>query len=763
MNQFWIRRLFIAVLMLPVLGLAQTVEQARVRPNEGMWLPFKIEQNAEGMKALGFELSAADVYSDSKNSLHQGIVKLNGGSCTAEMISGQGLILTNHHCAYDAIATLSSEDEDFLTDGFWSQSFAEELPIPGSTVAYLVYSEDVTGKLMEDGQPVEDMESKMAEVESEVMERLGFDADYYEVEIEPVFEGLEYYLFVYKVYSDVRLVAAPPSSIGKFGFDTDNWMWPRHTGDFSMLRVYAGEGNEPAEYSADNKPFAPPVHFTISLGGVEEMDYAMIMGYPGSTTRYLTASDIQLALDQTNGDRIQLLGDKTSIMKKAMDQSDKVRIALASDYASLMNYYKYLIGQTTMMKRYDVVGERAAENKEFQAWADADPDRKEKYGAVLTDIKDLNANYQPVDQFMSYLNLGVFSADAATYALDYLGFARMLPMADEATVQEAANEMKARVGEHFEKYFYDIDKDIFKASVLSFYNNVPENMRRTVFNDIINPRVVELVEEVVEEPVKKKKKKKKGVAEVLPMVVPEVVMTDEEKLAAWADMVFATSIFTDEARNMAFLNAPNADVLGADPLMSYLQNIIVFFRGNVGMAYGGYQYQIGELRKTYMEGLREMNPDKKFYPDANSTMRVTYGQVVAYEPADGVFYNYYTTLAGVMEKEDPTNEEFMVPQKLKDLYAAKDYGRYAAEDGTMHLCFLSNNDITGGNSGSPVLNSKGQLIGCAFDGNWESMASDIYIFPQFNRTISVDIRYVLFVVDKFAGAKRLIEEMTIAE
>ncbi len=762
----WVRRLLLAVLLLPVIGLAQSVEQARVRPNGGMWLPFKVEQKIEGMKSLGFQLGANDVYTSSGKSLHQGIVKLNGGSCTAEMISDQGLVLTNHHCAYDAIATLSSEASDYLTDGFWSKSFEEELPIPGGTAAYLVYSEDVTSQLIQNGEPIENMDAKAGEIEDEVRTRLGFEADYFEVEIEPVFEGMEFYLFVYKVYSDVRLVGAPPSSIGKFGFDTDNWIWPRHTGDFAMLRVYSDANNEPAAYAEENRPFAPPVHFPISLRGVEELDYAMIMGYPGSTSRYLTASDIKLALNQTNGDRIHLLGEKTTIMKAQMDQSDKVRIALASEYASLMNYYKYLIGQTTMMKRYDVPGEREEEEVALQAWIDADEDRKTKYGTLLSDIASLNEGYQQVDQFMSYLNFGIFSADAASFALEFLGLSRMLGAADEETIQGMTAELNETTEAHFKDYFYDIDKSLFEASVLSFYNNVPKDMHPAIFEEILNPApapVPAAVEEVTDG--KKKKKKKKKDAETA-VVAPTPVMpelSDEEKLSAWANTTFETSIFTDKNRATAFLANPTAEMIGDDPLMAYLQGVITFFRSRVGMAYGGYQNQITQLRSSHMKALREMHSDSTFYPDANSTMRFTYGQVLAYEPRDGVFYDYYTTLAGVMEKEDPTNEEFLVDEKLKELFVAADYGRYAAKDGKLHLCFLTNNDITGGNSGSPVLNSRGELIGCAFDGNWESMASDIYIFPQFNRTISVDIRYVLFVVDKFAGATRLIEEMTIVE
>ena len=754
MIQSWFRRLALVAMLWPVMGWAQTVEQARVREYAGMWLPFQIEQNADAMKALGFELNAADVYNEQGKSLHQGVVKLNGGSCTAEMISAQGLILTNHHCAYDAIATLSSEEADYLTDGFWSKTLADELPIPGATVAYLVHSEDVTSQLVENGNPIDDVEGKVAEIEADVRTRLGFEADHFEVNIEPMFEGLEYYLFVYKVYTDVRLVGAPPSSIGKFGHDTDNWMWPRHTGDFSLLRVYADAANEPAEYSAGNKPFTPPVYFTISLKGVEEMDYSMVMGYPGSTNRYLTSSDISLALNQTNGDRIHLLGEKTTIMKKYMDQSDKVRIALASEYASLMNYYKYLIGQTTMMKRYDIVGERAAEEKAFQAWANATPERKDAYGSLLADIAELNDGYQSVDQFMSYLNFGAFAASAPGYAIDYLGLARMLPGADKATADEMTAEMKAGLDAHFDNFFYDIDREIFKATLLSFYRNVPAEMHPAIFE-----KITSAAPPAPEAPVTKKKKKKAA-----PVVLaPVMEMTAEEKVAAWADMVYQTSIFTDKGRTEAFLNNPTADAITADPMMVYLQDIISFFRGNVAMAYGAREYQNGELHRQYLKALREMHSDKRFYPDANSTMRVTYGQVVAYEPRDGVFYDYYTTIEGVMEKEDPSNEEFIVPQKLKDLYAAKDYGRYADKNGDLRVCFLSNNDITGGNSGSPVLNSRGELIGCAFDGNWESMASDIYIFPQFGRTISVDIRYVLFVIDKYAGAKRLIDEMTIAE
>jgi hypothetical protein len=751
-----------------VLGFGQTWAQQAPENHEGMWMPFKAaELNYQDMQALGLEVAADQIYNEDSASLEDAIVKLNGGQCTAEMVSPQGLMLTNHHCAYDAIASLSSEESDFLTDGFWAMNRAEELPIEGSTAAFLIHSEDVTDRVLTDG-PETNQETIQENIDGILTE--ANEGNEYDVEVEAVFHGLGYHLFVYEVYRDVRLVGAPPSSIGKYGGDTDNWMWPRHTGDFSVLRVYANADNQPADYSEDNVPYQPRHFLPVSIQGVKEGDYAMIMGYPGSTSRYLTSSAVQMALDQSNLDKIHLLGQKTSIMKEAMDQDDGIRIALASNYASLMNYYKYLIGQTTMMNRYDVVAEKKEEEKEFQAWAGENEERKEKYGSILGEIDELYGSYGQTDKFMSYLNFSVFASDAAGMALNSLFGLTRAP--DDEAAKAMGAEMLGGLDEMYEAFYPEIDEKIFTETLISFYENVPDELHPALFQEIIEgPKDAPVIEDVpVEEPKKKKKKKKrkkrKKKEEVVEAVadapMPIKVTTPQEKLREWAQNAYATAIITDRSRMEAFLNAPSLDQLKADPIMQYLNSMIQVFRGKVGLNNLAFETQIDNLRKSYLAGMMEMHPDKNFYPDANSTMRITYGTVEPYAPQDGMIYNYVTTLAGVMEKEDPNDEEFIVPTQLKKIYEAKDYGEYGSGD-KLIVNFLTTNDITGGNSGSPVINGKGELIGLAFDGNWEAMSSDIHVFPDLKRTICVDARYVLLVMDKFAGAKHLIEEMTVVK
>ncbi|MEM6800711.1 MAG: S46 family peptidase [Bacteroidota bacterium] len=782
--------IFALILFLGQATYAQeTPKQLRTQSdNDGMWLPLKAaDLNYEDMKQTGFSLPAGMIYDENKASLEDGIVKLNGGSCTAEMISSQGLMLTNHHCAYDAIAALSSEDADYLTDGFWAYKMEEELPVEGGTASFLIHSQEVTAQLLdEEGEPLENMDAKMEEIVTEAMD--GKDPDFYEASIEEMFHGSEYYLFVYKTYKDIRMVGAPPSSIGKFGGDTDNWMWPRQTGDFSLLRVYAspdGENN-PAEYSRDNVPYKPDHFFPISLKGVEEFDYSMIMGYPGSTSRYLTSSAVQMALDQSNKDMSNLLGIRARAMKAEMDKSDAVRIAMASDYASIMNYYKYLLGQTTMMNRYDVVGEKKVEEAEFQKWVDADPDRKNAYGGVLKEIDDLHNGYRSAERFMNYLNFGPFQSPVTIYAYQFNPVMGAITQGDDAAKAQAIQGVREGMDAHFASVNNTLEKRAMKETLISFYNDMPKELQPGILAEMASPPVVVepepvVVPEPVEAPKKKKKKKKKkknkkgktamaSAEEVAakiedtmkaPMAAKSAPMSPEENIAAWVDNAFETSIFADKDRFAAFLDNPDASKVQNDPFNALIGDMIGTFRNKFALPYQSFEFKISDLRKSYLQALREKDAEQAFYPDANSTMRLTYGRVLAYEPRDGVFYNYYTTLDGVMEKEDPSSEEFVVPAKLKELWENKDYGQYANDKGELVTCILSNNDITGGNSGSPLLNANGEMIGVAFDGNWESMASDIHIFPQFNRTISVDIRYVLFIVDKFAGASRLIEEMDI--
>ncbi len=714
----------LSCIVLAGLIFTQAFAQEAKKSNTGMWLPLKVgELNIEDMKALGLELDAAEVYNEDSPSIKDAVVRMGGGFCTGEFISGEGLILTNHHCGYDAIAELSSEEHDYLTDGFWAMNRGEELPVDGLTISLLVSSKDVTGDVAGAG------DNKQAVIQG--LEDEASENGKYEATVKSMFHGSEYYLFVYKTYRDVRLVGAPPSSIGKYGGDTDNWMWPRHTGDFSMFRVYADANNEPADYSDANVPFTPKHFFPISTNGVEKDDYSMVLGYPGTTTRYLTSSDINLALDQTNGDRIKLMGQKLETMKKAMKADDAVRIELASDYASTSNYWKYLIGQTTMLKRYDIPALKASEEDKFQRWADATTARKNKYGHVLADMAELNADHVATDRIMSYFN---FAALAPSGMLNGLGYYRMLLGADEddkESVPKMASAMKDQIESGWEGFYYEMDKEIFKKAFTSLLEDIPADQLPEVANAILTH-----------------KKAKKG-------------KTIAEKVSRWADYAYDKSIVTNRELADDFFAKPSLKTLENDLLVSLVTGTIKHYRSEIAMKTGMFGQKMGALRKAYLQGLREMHDDKHYYPDANSTMRVTYGTVVPYEPKDGVYYDFKTSLDGVFEKEDPTSDEFTVPGKLKELWKEKDYGNYADKDGNLPVNFLSTNDITGGNSGSPVLNSKGELIGCAFDGNWEAMASDIHVFPEVTRTISVDARYILFIVDKFAGASHLLEEMNI--
>lgn len=723
-------RKFSSILL--AVGIFCSTVFAQQRATEGMWMPLSIKDlNYADMQKLGFKLGKEGVYSTTEISLKDKVVRLNGGSCTAEVISGDGLLLTNHHCAYDAVASLSSVKNDFLTDGFWAKNHGEELPIPGGFVSFLVRMEDVTTQVL--GADRKETDPGVIEERKEKLIKEANEGNDYSIEIKEMFNGSELYLFVYEDFNDIRMVGAPPSSIGKYGGDTDNWMWPRHTGDFSLIRVYADKDNKPAAYSKDNIPYHPKAFFPISLKGVRENDYAMIMGYPGSTDRYLTSSQINFALDQTNGDRVKLMGQKLETMKKYMDKNDTIRIGLASNYASLANYWKYLIGQTTMLKRYDVAGVKAAEERQFVIWANAEGTRKDKYGKVMEQMQDLHKGYNNVDKYVSYFQFAVLGPQASSIAASFMRLQNGLATAggDKEKMKKMSEKTAEKVMEAYKEFYPSVDKELMYLSLWSFYKDIPADMQSPVFKAIWTSKVT-----------------KKG-------------KTPEEKLRLWVNEAYKTSVATNQARAKAFFANPDPKVLEKDMLVSLIGDIFTSFREKVYPLYGAHEEQVGAILRTYEEGLREMHKDKKFYPDANSTMRVTYGKVSPYSPRDGVFYDYYTTLDGVIEKEDNTNEEFTVPKKLHDLWVRKDYGQYAMNNGKMPVCFLTTNDITGGNSGSPVLNADGELIGCAFDGNWEAMAGDIYVFPNLNRTIAVDIRYVLFLIDKYAGATHIINELDI--
>lgn len=702
---------------------------AALRADEGMWLPLLVSRlNYQDMRAHGLQLSAEEIYSVNKSSLKDAIVVLNGGSCTAEMISGQGLFLTNHHCAYGAIQDNSSTEHDYLTDGFWAYARGEELQANGMTAGFLQEMRDVTDAVLGEVSITLSGEERAKAVAAAVAvakEKIqGEVAEHYDVQIKSFFEGNEYYAFVYETFRDVRLVGAPPSSIGKYGGDTDNWMWPRHTGDFSMMRVYMGPDGKPAEYSEDNVPYAPKHFLPVSIDGVDKGDYAMIMGYPGSTDRYLSSYGVEQQLNVQQPNTVKIRAKKLELLKEDMNADPAIRIAYASKYAQISNYWKYFIGQQRGLKRLKVKEQKQALETQFQNWVEADAERKSIYGTVLADWESAFSATNETALFRTYFRECVFGVESNIMAYRTSGLARALSAEEvnQEQVKEQAEALKDRAKKFFKDYNMSTDKKLAVALYEFFAQDIPQDLQPEEFKTL--------------------------------------VAKNKNDYAKMVDKMFSQSIFTSEEKLNEFLNEPSMKVLDKDPIYQMTMAFLDFLRGPVAEMTAENDEKIETSNRLFVNGLRKMNSDKNYYPNANSTMRVTYGNVLDYYPADAMHYDFYTTIEGVMEKEDPNNDEFIVPAKLKELYNAKDYGRYG-EDGTLRVCFLTNTDITGGNSGSPVINGKGELIGCAFDGNWEAMSGDIAFEPKLQRTIAVDIRYVLFIVDKFAGAQNLINEMKI--
>jgi hypothetical protein len=704
----------------------------QLRAGEGMWLPLLLERlNYADMQKMGLQLTPEELYSINHSSLKDAIVGLSnspnpqGYFCTAEIVSGQGLIFTNHHCGYASVQKHSTVEHDYLKDGFWAFSKDEELPNEGLTASVLVYMSDVTDSIV----PVLDTvdEHERISVERKIISKLAKEASEggrYNVVIKPFFEGNEYYMFVYLVYRDVRLVGAPPSSIGKFGGDTDNWMWPRHTNDFSMFRVYCGPDGKPASYSEDNVPYQPKHFLPISLKGVEEGDFAMIMGYPGRTNRYETSFGVKNTMEVTNTVREEVREQLLKIWGEYMKTSQKARIQYASKYARSSNYYKYSIGQNNGLKNLKVVDKKQAIEKDFTNWVNENSARKEKYGEALKYIEDSYKDTED-DKAIAYLSEALLRGpEIFMFAYRVTGLAELLKEdePDQEKIAKTTERIKMSLDGFFKDYNAPTDQKVV-GKLLKIYADKNAEKFYPDFYKTVN-------------------KKYKG---------------DFNK---YAEKLFAKTMFDDKDELTAFLDKPSYKTLKKDMAFIAASDIVAKYREISKMVDAG-QKNLDKGRRLFLAGLMEMQNNKTFYPDANSTMRLTYGKVLDYNPRDGVTYNYFTTTNGYLEKEIPGDAEFDVPARMKELLLAKDYGQYADKDGSLHTCFITNNDITGGNSGSPVMNGKGELIGIAFDGNWEAMSGDIAFEPELQRCINVDIRFVLWVIDTYAGASNLIDEMDI--
>ena len=695
------------------------------RADEGMWLPYSINgQNLADMQRLGCKLTAEQIFSFNQPSLKDAIVQFGGG-CTGELISAEGLLLTNHHCGLSYVQSHASVEHDYLQDGFWARSKGEELPNEGLSVSFLNYIEDVTKAVLDgvsDNMSEQDRATAIKKNCSKLVKEYKERKSGVEVEIVPFYHGNQYILFVYDVYKDVRLVACPPWGIGKFGADTDNWTWPRHKGDFCIFRVYTAPDGSPAEYSKDNVPMKSKHFLPISLKGVQPNDYTMILGYPGSTDRYSASGSVQNVIELEGPAIVDCRTTKLEQYRKHMDADPAVFIQYASKQASVSNYWKYYIGQVKQLQRNKVLDKRLEQEMAFREWAAQDKDRKAKYNGIFDEMDNYWNHQAKYTKALTYLReAGWRGGEAVAFAVKFRRINSFIDGgAQQKDINALAKSLKASVPDFFKDYNKDLDRDVTIALLNLFYKDVNPDQQ--------------------------------------PATIKKVGDKNGGNFTAFVNNAFAKSIFVDANKLNAWLDNPKS--LDKDPIFALMQEIVDMY---IGLGEAAEAVNCDRANRLYMEGLMEMQQDRNFYPDANFTMRLTYGSVQDCKPSDGVTYNYYTTLDGVMEKYVPGNWEFDVPKDLIKLWENHDYGRYANENGELVVNFITTNDITGGNSGSPVIDANGNLIGLAFDGNWEAMSGDISFENKVQRTICMDMRYLLFIIDKMANAQNLMEEIKIVE
>ncbi len=707
------------------------ITQSFLRADEGMWIPMLLKkQNEKEMQANGMKISADDIYNINNASLKDAIV-LFGRGCTGEIVSDKGLMLTNHHCGYGNIQQHSSLEFNYLEKGFWAMSLDEELPNKGLTATILIRMEDVSKEVLEgvNNKMSEKERTELIEKNIEKITNQAIKGTHYTAVIKPFYYGNQYFMYINEVFKDIRLVGAPPSNIGKFGGDTDNWMWPRHTGDFAVFRIYTAPDGKPAEFSKDNIPYKPKKHLTISTKGYDKGDFTFVFGYPGSTEQFLTSQAVALKTVYENPIAIQLREERLNIIKKYMDSDPLIRIQYTAKAASIANGWKKWIGENRGIKRLNTISEKQILEEKFNTWANATPERKAEYGTLMADFKKAYDDVTPYSVSYKYFVEAAYPIEAVRYAL---GFRNLVAMAEkkesiESAVQTTANALLESVKPYFKNYQQAIDKESF-AVVSKLYFEQHQSQYH-------------------------------------PKALKDIAKKYKNNFDKAADDIFSKSFFTSEERMLKLLqNFKKKDVkkITKDPIYSYAVETIKHYSEDIYPSLMAAEEKIDKLYRLYTKALMEMMPDKRFYPDANMTLRITYGKVDDYFPYDGVRYHHFTTLEGIMEKENPDIYDYKVEGKLKQLWKTKDYGQYVDKDGTMHVAFIASNHTTGGNSGSPVLNADGHLIGINFDRNWEGTMSDVHYDPNQCRNISIDIRYCLFIIEKLAGAKHLIEEMTLS-